>query len=46
MGKEKYFEATEFENIKELIYDAVKKYGEKTAYTINIKKKKKYLMKM
>lgn len=40
MGKEKYFEATEFENIKELIYDAVKKYGEKTAYTIKHKKEK------
>lgn len=40
MGREKYFEATEFENIKELIYDAAKKYSEKTAFTIKHKKEK------
>lgn len=40
MGKEKYFEATEFENIKDLIYDAVKKYKEKTAFVIKHKKEK------
>ncbi len=40
MGREKYFEATEFENIKELIYDAVKKYNKKTAFTIKHKKEK------
>lgn len=40
MGREKYFEATEFENIKNLIYDAVKKYSEKTAFTIKHKKEK------
>ncbi len=40
MGREKYFEATEFENIKELIYDAVEKYNKKTAFTIKHKKEK------
>lgn len=40
MGREKYFEATEFENIKELIYDAVSKYQEKTAFMIKHKKEK------
>lgn len=40
MKREKYFEATEFENIKELIYDAVKKYKEKTAFIIKHKKEK------
>lgn len=40
MGREKYFEAIEFENIKELIYDAVKKYNKKTAFTIKHKKEK------
>lgn len=40
MGREKYFEATEFENIKELIYDAVQKYNEKTAFVIKHKNSK------
>lgn len=40
MGREKYFEATEFENVKELIYDAVSKYQEKTAFVIKHKKDK------
>lgn len=40
MGREKYFEATEFENVKELIYDAVSKYQEKTAFVIKHKKEK------
>lgn len=40
MGREKYFEATEFENVKELIYDTVEKYKEKTAFTIKHKKEK------
>lgn len=40
MEKEKYFEATEFENIKELIYDAVQKYQQKTAFIIKHKKEK------
>lgn len=40
MGREKYFEATEFENVKELIYDAVQKYNEKTAFVIKHKQDK------
>ena len=40
MEREKYFEATEFENVKELIYDAVKKYNEKTAFVLKHKKDK------
>ena len=40
MGREKYFEATEFENIKELIYDAVQKYNEKAAFILKHKKDK------
>lgn len=40
MEREKYFEATEFENIKELIYDAVSKYQQKTAFVIKHKKEK------
>lgn len=39
MKREKYFEATEFENIKELIYNAVSKYQEKTAFVIKHKEK-------
>ena len=39
MEREKYFEATEFENIKELIQDAVSKYQEKTAFVIKHKEK-------
>ncbi len=41
MEREKYFEATEFENIKDLIKDAVKKYNEKTAFVIKHKNEKK-----
>ncbi len=37
MKKEKYFEATEFENIKDLIYDAASKYNKKTAFIIKHK---------
>lgn len=40
MEREKYFEATEFSNIKELIQDATQKYGEKTAFVIKHKKEK------
>lgn len=40
MEREKYFEATEFENVKELIYDAVQKYNQKTAFIIKHKKEK------
>lgn len=39
MKKERYFEATEFENIKELLYNSVKEYGEKTAFIIKHKNK-------
>ena len=37
MKKERYFEATEFENIKELIYNSVKKYKDNTAFIIKHK---------
>ncbi len=40
MKTEKYFEATEFENLKELIYNAVEKYKEKTAFILKHKKEK------
>ncbi len=40
MEREKYFEATEFENLKDLIYDAVKKYKEKTAFVMKRKEEK------
>ena len=40
MEREKYFEATEFENMKELIYNAVQKYNQKTAFIIKHKKEK------
>lgn len=40
MGREKYFEATEFDNIKELIKESVKKYKEKTAFIIKHKEQK------
>lgn len=40
MGREKYFDAKEFENIKDLIYDAVNKYKEKTAFVIKHKNQK------
>ena len=32
MKKERYFEATEFENIKEIIYNSAEKYGENSYY--------------
>ena len=41
MKRERYFEATEFKNIKEIIYDAVKKYEKNTAFIIKNKKEKK-----
>ena len=34
MKKERYFEATEFENIKEIIYNSAEKYGENTAFIL------------
>ena len=37
MNKEKEFEATEFNNIKEIIYNSAKKYNEKTAFIIKNK---------
>ncbi len=40
MEREKYFEATEFENVKELMYDIVKKYNDKTAFVIKYKNEK------
>lgn len=40
MEREKYFEATEFENVKELMYNSVWKYNEKTAFVIKHKKRK------
>ncbi len=40
MERERYFDATEFENVKELMYDAVKKYDEKIAFIIKHKKEK------
>ena len=36
----KIFKATEFKNIKEIIYNSVKLYGEKIAYVIKHKEKK------
>ena len=41
MKKERYFEATEFENIKEIIYNSAEKYGENTAFILKHKKDKK-----
>ena len=40
MQKEKYFEATEFKNIKEIIYNSSEKYEDKTAFIIKHKKDK------
>ena len=40
MEREKYFEATEYQNVKELIYGSVQKYNEKTAFTIKHKNEK------
>ncbi|MCI8443660.1 MAG: AMP-binding protein [Clostridia bacterium] len=41
MKRERYFEAQEFENIKEILYHSVEKYGENTAYILKHKKDKK-----
>ncbi|MCF0125220.1 MAG: AMP-binding protein [Clostridia bacterium] len=40
MERERYFEATEFENIKGIIYNSAKKYADKTAFIIKHKNKK------
>ena len=40
MKRERYFEATEFENLKEIVYDAVKKYGDRDAFILKHKKGK------
>ena len=40
MKKERYFEATEFKNIKEIIYNSAEKYGENTAFILKHKKDK------
>lgn len=40
MGDFKYLEATEFENIKELIYHSAKKYKDNTAFILKEKKEK------
>ena len=37
MERERYFEATEFENIKEIIYNSADKYAENTAFIIKHK---------
>ena len=41
MKRERYFEATEFENIKEIIYHSSEKYGENTAFILKHKEDKK-----
>ena len=38
--RERYFEATEFENIKEIIYNSAKKYGKNRAFILKHKKEK------
>ena len=35
--RERYFEATEFENIKEIIYNSAKKYGNNRAFILKYK---------
>lgn len=40
MERERYFEATEFENIKEIIYNSAEKYGENTAFILKHKNDK------
>ena len=40
MKRERYFNATEFENIKEIIYNSVKTYGDNTAFILKHKEKK------
>ena len=37
MKRKRYFESTEFENIREIIYNSVKKYGDNTAFIIKKK---------
>ena len=37
MKRKRYFEATEFENIREIVYNSVKKYGDNTAFIIKKK---------
>ena len=41
MKRERYFEATEFDNIKEIIYNSAKKYGDNTAFILKHKKSDK-----
>ena len=41
MKRERYFEATEFENIKEILYHSSEKYGENTAFILKHKEDKK-----
>ena len=40
MERERYFDATEFTNIKEILYNSVKLYGEKTAFILKHKEGK------
>ena len=40
MERERYFEATEFENIKEIIYNSAKVYKDNTAFVIKHKEGK------
>ena len=37
MSRERYFDATEFQNIKEILYNSVEKYGENIAFIIKHK---------
>ena len=39
MGRERYFEATEFENIKEIIYNSAEKFADNIAFVIKHKEK-------
>lgn len=41
MKRERYFEAVEFENIKEILYNSSEKYGENTAFILKHKEDKK-----
>ena len=43
MGRERYFEATEFENIKQLIYNSAEKFADNIAFVIKHKEEKLYL---
>ena len=40
LKRERYFEATEFENLKEIIYNAVKKFGNDKAFILKHKEGK------